>query len=527
MRIALIQAPIWGIYDPPLGLSLLSACIKEAGFDAQVFDLNIELYNNRPGKYAHSWAVEQSVLWSHEEFVSGFMSDNERMVSESLNGIVNNYKPDMIGFSVNSASRLASCHFARWIKNTNDQMPIVFGGHFLMTLQDNEMESLFNDSPVDYIVYGEGEKIVVELLQTIKDNRSPSLCPGIFYRDEKKKIHKTAPQIILDDLDSLPFMDLSDTPLGSYQKAPWLGNHLTFQSSRGCPWKCAFCGSTTYWSRFRCMSGKRMYDEIKFHCENNPDVRHIEFMDLLLNADIRELEQFCRHMIERPITADLTWHANAIIRPEMTPEFMQLMKRAGCMRLTFGIESGSQAVLDSMRKKYKIADAVDVLRNTHDAGIEVKTNFMFGFPGETENDFQLTLEFLRKNAANITTVYPSFSFCVIEQNSYLHAHMQEFGIIPNSQDNLYWESVDGKNTYPERLRRWEVFTKHARALGVDVGIGLETSIDMHIAMNLALYHKSKNEYVKAKEYFERYLEHDPHNNAVISELRDLCKKLPR
>jgi len=516
MKTLLLQTPVWGVYEPPFALSLLSAILRKEGEDITAIDLNLELFDSRTSKYSNSWAIEQSFLWSDPEFTDEFFKENADEINKHIRRI-SELKPDVIGFTLNLAAKLSALKYAELIKKELPETKIIFGGHLFIREEEEEINRLLRSGLVDFIVTGEGDITFPELLKCIKKGSGFEECEGIIYR-KSGEYRRTPPRPLLKDLDSIPFLDFSELPLDKYQRPHWLGNHLTIQMSRGCPWKCVFCGATTYWKGFRFMSGRRMYDEISFHIKNYPDIEHIEFMDLLINGSMKSLEEFAELMIASPPKKGLRWHANAVIRPEMTPQILRKLKKAGCLRLTYGLESGSQRVLDLMKKNYLVSDADKVLRATHEAGILVKANFMFGFPGESEGDFKKTLEMLKRNAEYIAVAYPSFSFCVPESNSYLGEHTGEFGILENSADNLYWRSADGKNTYPERMRRWEEFSNYARDLGVDIGIGLNTSLEQHRWFNLGYYYKSIGKPADALGSFQKYLSFDPDNKAILKEV---------
>jgi MoaA/NifB/PqqE/SkfB family radical SAM enzyme len=269
------------------------------------------------------------------------------------------------------------------------------------------------------------------------------------------------------------------------------------------------------------MSGRRIYEEIKYHIKQNPDIEHIEFLDLLFNGNMQTLTEFCELMIREPLKENLRWHANVVIRPQMTKDALQKMRKSGCFHLTYGIESGSQRVLDLMRKRYKIEDADNVLKYTHEAGIQVTCNFMFGFPGETEKDFQQTLEFLRRNKNYVDVAYPSRTFCTIEPYSYLEKHLEEFSIFPNPAHGQFWMSKDGENTYPKRMKRCEEFSILAQQLGVNVGLGLQTSIEHDRWLNLGNYYESIKDYKNAIDCFSRYLVLDPRNEIIQNKIEQL------
>ena len=269
------------------------------------------------------------------------------------------------------------------------------------------------------------------------------------------------------------------------------------------------------------MSGKRIYAEIEHHFNADYGFQHIEFLDLLVNGNMKTLTDLCSLMLGGPLGGKLKWHANLIVRKEMTEAVFRMMADAGCKHVTFGIESGSQRVLEAMRKKYRIEDADMVLANAHRAGIEVTCNFMFGFPGETREDFKITLEFLKRNRENITIAYPSRTFCTIEPHSHLQEHIEEFDIVPNPHHGQYWMSRDGSNNYIERMSRCEEFSRIANEIGVDVGLGLQTSYELDHWLNLGDYYSCTGDRVKAAECFEKYLKLDSSNATVRAKLDSL------
>ena len=516
-KIALIQAPAWGTYEPPVALAQLSSCLKKANYEVSVFDFNIEFYNRRKDEYNTAWAIEQSAFWANKDNVRKFFNDNPELIEEDVNKIVK-LKPGLIGFSVNVCSLPATIELAERIKQKLPQVKISLGGAMFFVACD--IEGIFKNDCIDIIVEAEAEETFCELSGLIREGKELSCCKGIYFKKDGKII-KTEARPLIKNLDALPFLDLTSFPLDRYDPPGHLGRHISFMTSRGCIMNCAYCGPKAYWKGFRFMSGRRIYDEVKYHIQNHPDIEHIEFLDLELNGNIKALTEFCDLMIEQPPKPGIHWHANIVIRPEMDRELLLKMKQAGCQHVSVGIETGSQRVLDLMHKKYKIEDADRVLKYTREAGIHVTTNFMFGFPQETEGDFNLTLEFLRRNASVIGTVYPSRSFFTIEPHSYIDSHMVEFGIVPNDHNNLYWESDDRKNNYPERLKRCEEFSRLALELGVPIGLGLQTSLEQDRYYSLGFYYESKKDFKKARDCFEEYLKFDPKNIVINKKLKEL------
>lgn len=517
VRIALVQAPSWGVYDPPVALAQLSSYLKQRGFKVKSWDLNIDLYNKRKDEYKTIWANEQTVFWCNKDNVREFLKANQVYIQRYIKEILE-FNPLVVAFSVNVASLHATSQLARMIKDKRPDIDIVIGGPSFCVPAD--LDSILNNEPIDIIVMGEGEETLAELSEMLAASRDLSQCQGICFKQEGK-IFKTRPRPVIKNLDELPFLDFSDMPLDIYDPPGHLGKHVSLMASRGCILKCVFCAPREYWLGFRMMGARRIYDEIKFHVKNYPQIEHVEFLDLLINGNMKVVTEFCDLVIAEPLKGDLRWHANAIIRPQMTPGVCKKMRQAGCHHLTFGIESGSQRVLDLMQKHYRIEDADRVLKNVHDAGITVTCNFMFGFPGEREEDFQQTLDFVRRNAKSIDTAYPSRSFCTIEPHSYMERHMDELGIAPNPVNNTYWESLDGKNNYPERVRRCEEFSLLVDSLGVVVGSGLNTSIELDRYWNLGHYYESKKDCRQSLDYFLKYLELDPRNKVINEKVKVL------
>lgn len=223
------------------------------------------------------------------------------------------------------------------------------------------------------------------------------------------------------------------------------------------------------------MSGDRIFQEVMYQLERHEDIRFFTFNDHAINANMGSLIRFCELVLEAKskaeIPQDLGWRGAARIRPELTFELLRKMKGSGCVELEYGIESGSQRVLDKMKKRVDIKIAERVIRDTFRAGISVRANFMFGFPGETEEDFQETLDFLKRNKEVFDQLHASETFCHIDPGTYIVNHLEEFDVSQTSFHPLYWESKDGKNIYTERLRRHQEFCRLAISLNIPLSPG--------------------------------------------------------
>jgi radical SAM superfamily enzyme YgiQ (UPF0313 family) len=514
MKIALIQCPLWGTFDPPIGLAQLTSYLKKQGHQVEAFDLNIKLYLNQGEDNRAIWAWEESDFWHNPENVEEFFLNNSGIINHYVEQILKD-NIGIVGFSVNVASRLFSLEFARRLKHWKKGVIIVFGGPIF--LKQSFINDILGEDSVDIVIPGEGILAFSALIDAFKSGKEIDSCKGLMFK-RGGAIINTGPETLID-LNSLPFLDFANLDLDDYDD----GTHISLMASRGCVRRCVFCSDAPCWPDFRVMSGKRIFEELKFHKDRyNGKLGHIDFIDLVFNGNINSLIEFCDLMIKADL--DLSWTANMYIRPEMTHEVIKKMKAAKCVHIIIGIESGSERVLRLMNKYYSMADADRIIKQMYEEGICVTANFMFGFPGEAEEDFELTLDFLRRNGKYMG-VYPSRTYCALEEFSYLDKHLEEFGIKLNPPNHLFWDSVDGKNTYPERLSRCRKFCQLALELGVEITVGVQTTVELDEWFNLGCYYESVKDYPKAVKNFLNYFYENPGNTTVKNKLLSFQKIL--
>ena len=167
------------------------------------------------------------------------------------------------------------------------------------------------------------------------------------------------------------------------------------------------------------------------------------------------------------------------------------------------------------------------MADTKRARIATVGNFMFGFPGETEEDFQLTLDFLRRNRASFDRVYASATFTSLEADAWLSEHRTEAGIKDDGPEahHLYWESADGTNTYPMRLARYERFRALAVELGLDAYKGINGSLELERHAGLAAYHHYRGDHPEAVRELLDCLDLDFRHPAFREELAAYARDL--
>jgi radical SAM superfamily enzyme YgiQ (UPF0313 family) len=513
MKTFLVQAPLWGL-QPPLAITSLGKYLADRGHDVTAYDLNINLYHRRAKEYAYAFTADQCGLWVDPGFSSKVLeAHREFITSDFIRPIAAAERP-VVGFSINICSIYPSLILAEWIKQANPSAFIVFGGE-LFSVDQNWPRISVESGWVDAVITGDGEHTLAELLQFLHEKRDLSDCKGLHIMAGGQVRFTGARRPI--NLDESAFSDYS---LLHYDDYSFDGicdrNDIIFMASRGCVRNCTFCGYRVPWPGFRAMSGERIFAEIKYQEKRLGKVNQIKFYDLLMNGDMRKLVKLCDLLIADSGHKHIWRDINCVIRPEMTPEVCLKMFQAGCRDVTFGLESGSQRVLDLMRKQATPETAEVVLKNMTEAGIHTLGNFMFGFPGETEEDFQETMRFLSRIHKNLHNCYPSYTFTIIEPASPLAWERDAFQV--TGDHSLYWETTDGTNNYPLRLDRYRRFREYAKELGVNVRDGVETSLDMWISLCLAEYHEHKKDFKAALEQYQKYLTQDPYNERVVAKV---------
>jgi len=395
-----------------------------------------------------------------------FFKKNPRHLDVAMNREVEAIlagSPDIVGFSVLVGTEEFSLDMAERIKRKSPRTAVVFGG--AQCLRDTMAEELVSAGPVDAVALGEADLSLPNFARAFRPGaeKLPEV-PGFLIR-EKGRITDCGDAPALDCLDTLPFMDFSGFPPQNY------AGYFYLNASRGCVRKCAFCTHILQQKSYRSMSARRIASEIRHQFKNRPECDYVMFGDSLINGNVGILSelsvllaQFRAEIRIRNPARDFGWGAMAIIHKTLSPGLLKAMRQGGCQTLIYGLESGSQKVVRLMNKNFAIADAEIVLRATKASGILPGLFLMVGFPGETEADFQETIDFVRRNAPFISQI--STSLCDIQKGSRLDAYPGQYGVKAPLKDRLRWELADGSNTYEIRRERHARLTELIRSLGI-------------------------------------------------------------
>jgi anaerobic magnesium-protoporphyrin IX monomethyl ester cyclase len=251
-------------------------------------------------------------------------------------------------------------------------------------------EETLRESVFDVVFIGEADENFPLFLDT--DRSQWGTIPGIAYRDNGS-IFRTEPAKVVKDLDSLPFpaWDLFDlrryrSPRITSRKNP-VGSIIT---SRGCVHQCIYCNKNVLGHRFRALSPERVVDEMEFTLKSG--FREIHVWDDQFATNLKRAKQICELIIRRGLK--FPWNIfNGVRVTSPDDEFLSLAKRAGCYSISFGIESGNQAVLDSIKKGITLDECRRALKLMKKHGLESVTYFMIGLPNETVESLEQTIDF--------------------------------------------------------------------------------------------------------------------------------------
>lgn len=294
---------------------------------------------------------------------------------------------DFVGITVLSAFFKRCVELVEEIKRTANVLIIAGGAHA------TAMPSSLLENGVDYVVIGEGETTIIELIAALEDKISLNInkVKGIaFLRDGK--VVMTGRRPLIKDLDSLPMPARHLLPMDKYKTSEARAKRSPSHAmvvSRGCKGNCTFCFKGTFGTEFRCQSPERIVEEMLV-LRDVYKTKEISFWDDSFTTDRNSIISVCRILMEKKV--NIPWSCEARV-DAVDEEMLQIMKRAGCVSIAYGIESGSDRILRSINKKIDTKTIVKVIRKTQAIGIPVRGYFILGFVGETEEEMYQSIRF--------------------------------------------------------------------------------------------------------------------------------------
>lgn len=299
--------------------------------------------------------------------------------------------PKYVGITAVTISIFNAVEIIKRIKNKN--IKVIVGGPHITAAP---IETLKRFKDIDFGVVGEGDTTILELLDALENKKDLSNVKGLVLR-KGENIFLTEAQERFMDLDSLPMpaWDLLPNlakhycpPAHTVKKLP----ATVMITSRGCPGQCTFCDNKVFGRTIRGYSAKYVMKMIK-HLHKKYGIREIQFRDDNFLVFRKRLIELCNMLIKEK--TGIVWTCAGRVG-SVDKETLNLMKKAGCWQIWYGIESGSQKVLDAIKKGITIEKIIESVNLTKKAGISPCGFFMIGMPTETEEDIKKTIDLLLK-----------------------------------------------------------------------------------------------------------------------------------
>jgi anaerobic magnesium-protoporphyrin IX monomethyl ester cyclase len=407
MRLLLVNTPIdrhdiLGKFTPiykdmkmvPTGLGYLAAVARNAGMDVQILD-----------QYA------------------------ECLPMNRVFQRIRDFSPGLIGLSATTPNFFAAIHLARSIKSEFSHVPIVMGGYHPSVLPDQTLD----DPAVDFVIRDEGEHALTQLSEAL-DAKWTNFdhIDGLSFKGRAGYVHnKKAANIAVN---SLPFPAYDLLPMHLYSSpsfSKFASPVYQMVASRGCPYRCTFCinAELNVSAKYRKRNIESVVDEMEMLAERY-HAKQIQFWDPIFPLGKRHAQEFCQEITARSLHKRLVW--NSTTRAEfLDEETIEIMVQAGCRGLGFGLESGVPEILQSVHKNLDLEKTRSTIRIAREKGLVLTGGFILGFPGETKETAQRTIDY----AQSLDLHYAQFSIMVPYPGTPLFRSLQDAGEIPRVEDN--------------------------------------------------------------------------------------------
>lgn len=389
MKILLIRPPYarlsgYGhLTSFPLGLGYLASILRDQHHNVAIYQADAPASTDELFAYDKK-SIFHSRVEAQDRYFQAISSPKHPVWNE-VRGVITAFNPDIVGISLLTPEFASALRVSKIIKDLKPECLLIWGGVHPSILPETCLEH----KEVDLVVIGEGEMTFLEITyEMTKSNQDFNKIKGIAYK-KNSQIIRTPPRPMIPNLDSLPFpaRDLLLFPERNSLN-PW----QSIIASRGCPWRCTFCTSKEFWGKgVRFRSSANIADELEM-MKKEFSSSYFTFWDDAFTIKKELVFDLCDEIMKRRLK--VLW--KTATRADLINETMlKAMKKAGCVQLELGVESGSPSVLEAIHKDINLDQVREALDLIKKIGISAGTFFMAGFPNETRNDLLSTWEFMR------------------------------------------------------------------------------------------------------------------------------------
>jgi len=430
-KVLLISMPMGALERPALGLSLLKERLRQSGFECDMRYLNFTFaefvghdqyqwmgYQLPYTAFAGDWSFTEALYGERpaadQAYIQEVLRNTWRLPESDIQNILSfrskvSYFLDycmetipwsdyaIVGFTSTFEQNIASLALAKRIKKVFPKIKTIFGGANWEGEMGLELHRQF--SFVDYVCSGEAEQSFPALVERVL-NRTPmngklAPIPGVIYRDRRGVSVSTGPSELIREMDELPIPDFSDyfRDLQQCTVGASVAPTLLFETSRGCWWgaksHCTFCGLNGGTMAFRSKSPRRALDELE-ELVDRWQVSNVEVVDNILDM------KYFADMLPALARARRPLQLFYEVKSNLSRAQVKTLQEAGVSRIQPGIESLSDHVLKLMRKGTTALRNIQLLKWAQEYNIIVEWNMLYGFPGETHEDYLTMLEMLKQ-----------------------------------------------------------------------------------------------------------------------------------
>ena len=443
MKTALIHVPFVSVLKiPPLAPALLKSCLQQDNIESCVFDFNLKFQKEFPKEHKDiilTWFITSDVVVPLDSYNAYTL-----FVQTCVNQVIE-YDADAIGISVFSHNGHRFVEDFCFHYKKAKQSYILIGGSGLQTLQNqfgkNWSELMLDSNLADCALHGEGEFLIGDLIS----NRVTGLVKN--------------PQLDSENLRDLPPPNFDDYDLDQYGPRDEL--LLPITSSRGCVRSCTFCDVAKLWPKFRHRQGKNVANDIVSIYERYK-IKNFSFTDSLINGGLKPFREM-NEVLSATLPNTINYEGQFICRNSsgMPPSDFKLMKSGGCNTVSIGIESGSENVRSHMKKGFSNQDIEYTTDQLISNDIKQQWNIIVGYPTETDNDWNDTLNLIKKykKYSDMIKISPVGVFQFLHNIPLREKDaMDSLGLISqidHGYDEYNWiATINPTNTFKIRANRW-------------------------------------------------------------------------